>query len=86
MIDTSATVNIQGQQINNLHFADDIVLLAESAQDLQALVDRVYQNSSNAGLKINISKTEVHVIMKGWVQCCANPLFEKWYFFLSNMG
>ncbi len=44
--DTSAGVNIQGQQINNLRFANDIVLLVESTQDLQAHVDRVYQKTA----------------------------------------
>ena len=55
---------IQGQLISNLRFANDIVLLAESANDLQNLVDKVYENSSNLGLKINIAKTEVQVIGK----------------------
>ena len=55
---------IQGQLISNLRFADDIVILAESANDLQNLVDKVYENSSNLGLKINIAKTEVQVIGK----------------------
>ena len=56
--------NIQGQLISNLRFADDIVILAESANDLQNLVDKVYENISNLGLKINIAKTEVQVIGK----------------------
>ena len=55
---------IQGQLISNLRFADDIVILAESANGLQNLVDKVYENSSNLGLKINITKTEVQVIGK----------------------
>ena len=55
---------IQDQLISNLRFADDIVILAESANDLQNLVDKVYENSSNLGLKINIAKTEVQVIGK----------------------
>ena len=36
-----------------------IVILAESANDLQNLVDKVYENSSNLGLKINLAKTEI---------------------------
>ena len=55
---------IQGQLISNLRFADDIVILAESANDLQNLMDKVYENSSNLGLKINIAKTEVQVTGK----------------------
>ena len=55
---------IQGQLISNLRFADDIVILAESANGLQNLLDKVYENSSNLGLKINIAKTELQVIGK----------------------
>ena len=46
---------IQGQLISNLRFANNIVILAESANDLQNLVDKVYEYSSNLGLKINIA-------------------------------
>jgi hypothetical protein len=56
--------NIQGQQISNLRFADDIVLLAESAQYLQTFVNKVNFSSCNFGLKINIAKTEVQAISK----------------------
>ena len=56
---------IQGEQINNLRFADDIVLIAETPEELQTLVNRVYESSSDYGLKINIAKTEVQVISKG---------------------
>ena len=55
---------IQSQLISNLRFADDITIPAESASDLQNLVDKVYENSSNLGLKINIAKTEVQVTGK----------------------
>ena len=57
-------INIQGERISDLCFADDIVILAESANDLQNLVDKVYENSSNLGLKINLAKTEIQVIGK----------------------
>ena len=56
---------IQGEQINNLRFKYDIVLIAESQEELQTLVNRVYKSSSDYGLKINIAKTEVQVISKG---------------------
>ena len=56
---------IQGEQINNLRFADDIVLIAETPEELQTFVNRVYESSSDYGLKINIAKTEVQVISKG---------------------
>ena len=62
--------NIQGKQINNLLFADDIVLMAESADDLQVLVDRVQDSICNFGLKINIAKTEVQAISKQKINLC----------------
>ena len=63
--DTRIGACIQGEQINNLRFADDIVLIAETPEELQTLVNRVYESSSDYGLKINIAKTEVQVISKG---------------------
>ena len=62
--DTTAGIHIQGQLVNNLRFADNIALLAQSNEDLQTLVTAVYTSSSNMGLKINIGKTEVQVISK----------------------
>ena len=62
--------NIQGKQIHNLRFADDIVLMAESADDLQVLVDKVQDSSCNFGLKINIAKTEVQAICKQKINLC----------------
>ena len=56
---------IQGEQISNLRFADDIVLIEDTPEELQTLVNRVYKSSSDYGLKINIAKTEVQVIGKG---------------------
>ena len=61
---------IKGKQINNLRFADDIVLMAESANDLQVLVDRVQESSCNFGLKINNAKTEVQAISKQKINLC----------------
>ena len=62
--ESAIVVHIQGHLINNLRFVDDITLLAESAEDLQLLVNSVYTSSTNMGLKINIGKTEVQVISK----------------------
>ena len=58
-------IKLQGLNINNLRFADDIVLMAESEEELQTLVNRVHTTSKKYGLTINISKTEVQVISKG---------------------
>ena len=55
---------VNGELINNLRYANDTVLLAESAKDLQALLDRVVVKSEDMGLRLNISKTKAMVISK----------------------
>jgi len=63
--DIKIGATLQGTCINNLRFADDIVLMAETPHELQQLVDKVYEASRAFGLKINIGKTEVQTISKG---------------------
>ena len=62
--DATVGIHIQGQLVNNLRFADDIALLADSNEDLQTLVTAGYTSSSDMGLKINIGKTEVQIISR----------------------
>ena len=69
-VDIGAT--IQGHLITNLRFADDIVLLADDPTSLQALVNKVFQSSSDLGLKINILKTEVQTISRNEIQLDIN--------------
>ena len=59
-LDIGACMN--GTIINNLRFADDIAILAESEEDLQTLVSEVFKSSSQLGLKISLAKTQVQVI------------------------
>ena len=59
---------VQAQYINNIRFADDIVLLTESEEDLQSLVTEVDVYSKKFGFTINISKTEVQVISRENIQ------------------
>jgi hypothetical protein len=60
----TAGVNINGQLINNLRFADDIDLIAQTQEQLQELTDRVDETSKQYGLAINIAKTKVMAISK----------------------
>ncbi|GFS12865.1 endonuclease-reverse transcriptase [Elysia marginata] len=53
-----------GHIINNLRYADDIVLIAENARDLQRLLDIVREKSKNRGLEINSKKTEITVVSR----------------------
>ena len=55
-------LRIGGQNITNLHYADDTVLLAESQEDLQRLLDVVVAESERKGLSINCKKTEIMII------------------------
>ena len=57
-------IRIGGENINNIRFADDTVIIADSEEKLQALLDTVKRESENMGLKINIKKTEVVVTSK----------------------
>ena len=48
-----------GRNINNLRYADDTTLMAESAEELKSLLMRVKEESERAGLKLNIKITKV---------------------------
>ena len=57
-------INIHGQNINNLRYADDTALIATDENDLQKIVDQVKEESSKAGLEMNVKKTMTMVISK----------------------
>ena len=52
-------IKIAGRNINNLRFADDIFLMAESEEELKSLLMKVKEENEKAGLKLNIQKTEI---------------------------
>lgn len=54
----------RGRNINNIRYADDTVLLADSEEKLQALVDRMQERCQRKGLKINNRKTETMGVTK----------------------
>ena len=49
----------EGENINNLRFADDITLMPESKEELKSLLMRVKEESERAGLRLNIKKTKI---------------------------
>ena len=57
-------VNMGGLNINNIRYADDTVLIADTADKLQRLVDKVDVGCNRVGLKINIGKIEVMGVTK----------------------
>ena len=56
---TRAGIKIAGRNINNLRYADDTTLMAESEEELKSLLMKVKEESEKVGLKLNIQKTEI---------------------------
>ena len=52
-------IKISGRNINNLRYADDTTLMAESKEELKSLLMKVKEESEKAGLKLNIQKTKI---------------------------
>ena len=57
--ETQAGIKIAGRNINNLRYADDTTLIAESEEELKSLLMKVKEESEKAGLKLNIQKTRI---------------------------
>ena len=57
--ETQAGIKISGRNINNLRYADDITLMAESKEELESLLMKVKEESEIVGLKLNIQKTKI---------------------------
>ena len=60
--ETQAGIKIAGRNINNLRYADNTTLMAESEEELKSLLIKVKKESEKAGLKLNIQKMKVYVI------------------------
>ena len=69
--ETKAEIKIGGRNINNLQYADDTTLMAESKEDLRSLLMRVKEESEKAGLKLYIQKIMVEVMNE-------SSCFWKW--------
>ena len=57
--ETQAGIKIAGRNINNLKYADDITLMAESEEELKSLLMKVKEESKNVGLKLNIQERKI---------------------------
>ena len=72
--EAQAGIKIAGRHINNLRYAGDITLMAESEEELKSLLVKVKEESEKAGLKFSIQKTKIMVsgsitswqIGRGW--------------------
>ena len=56
---SQAGIKIAGKNINNLRYADDTTLMAESVEELKSLLMKVKEESEKAGLKLNIKTTKI---------------------------
>ena len=57
--EAQAGIKIVGRNINNLRYADDTTLMAESEEELKSFLMKVKEESEKAGLKLNIQKTKI---------------------------
>ena len=57
--EAQAGIKIAGRNIDNLRYADDTTLMAESEEELKSLLVKVKEESEKAGLKLNIQKTKI---------------------------
>ena len=57
--EAQAGINIAGRNINNLRYADNTTILAESKEELKSILMKVKEESKKAGLKLNIQKSKI---------------------------
>ena len=57
--EAQAGIKIAGRNINNLRYADDTTVMAESEEELKSLLMKVKEESEKVGLKLNIQKTKI---------------------------
>ena len=57
--ETQAGIKIAGRNINNLRYADDTILMAESEEEVKSLLMKVKEESEKADLKVNIQKVKI---------------------------
>ena len=60
--ESQAGIKISRRNINNLRYADDITLMAESEKELNSFLMRMKEESEKAGLKLNIQKTWIKIM------------------------
>ena len=58
-LEAQAGIKIAGKNINNLRYADDTTLMAESEEELKSLVMKLKEESEKVGLKLNIQKSKI---------------------------
>ena len=77
--EAQAGIKIAGRNINNLRYADDTILMAESEEELKSLLMKVKEESEKADLKCNIHKSKIMVLssITSW-QIDGGGEWKKW--------
>ena len=80
-LENESGISINGNNITNLRYADDAVLVADEKEKLQSMLDKLNEVCKAYGMEINVKKTKVMVVCKeGKEQCCVtldNKLLEQ---------
>ena len=84
--ETQAGIKIAGRNINNLRYADDTILMAESEEELKSLLMKVKVESGKVGLKLNIQKPKIMASgpITSW-QINGETLFAFLFIFLLHL-
>ena len=64
--EAQAGIKTAGRYIDNLRYADDTTLMAESKEELKSLLMKVKEESEKVGLKLNIQKTKIMASITSW--------------------
>ena len=64
--EAQAGIQIAGRNINNLRYADDTTIMAESEEELKSLLTKVKEESEKVGLMLNIQKTNIILCSQRW--------------------
>ena len=73
-----AEIKIAGKNTNNLRYADDTTLMAESEEELKSLLMKVKEESEKAGLKLNIQKTKITASCPSTSQQIDGEKWKQW--------
>ena len=84
--EAQAGIKIAGRNINNLRYADDTTLMAESEEELKSLLMRVKEESEKAGLKLKIQKTKIMVSgpITSWQMAGETMEIVRYFIFLGS--
>lgn len=74
---TEIGIPLNGERLNNIRYADDTVIFADSLENLQILMNRVTESSQRQGLEINITKTKLMIISKSNIPRCHLMINQK---------